>query len=68
MWFFDYMYNFEIIISIFCYLILGIFSLIVTNDKPVNWNLAIIDIFFWPIVWIAVLGIYFYMEYIKKNE
>ena len=60
------MYNFEIIISIFCYLILGFFSLITTNDKPVKWYLVIIDILFWPIVWIVVLCICFYREKIKK--
>ena len=60
------MYNFEIIISIFCYLILGFFNLITTNNKPVKWYLAIIDILFWPIVWIVVLCIYFYREIMKK--
>lgn len=59
------MYNFEIIISIFCYLILGFFSLLTTNDKPVKWYLAIIDILFWPIVWFVVLCVCFYREIIK---
>lgn len=66
--FFNYIYNFELTFIIICYFLIGFFSLIVTNDKPVKWYLAIIDIFFWPIVWVVVLGIYFYWEYIKKTE
>lgn len=44
------MYNFEIIIGILSYLILGFFSLITTNNKPVKWHLVIIVILFWPIM------------------
>ena len=65
----DFVNSFEIMYFVIVYLIIGCFTALVTNTSKVKPIFGLIDILFWPLVWVLIIIIIIFIkvkQHIKK--